>query len=142
MSIDVEAKMQLCQMKRRHCSLRNSLLNPLLQRQRPNTDLPTYGRSELQKHILIIMNFSILCNPFKSFIEQTSCKLLVFNRIGKEVRFSDNIPHRDILSVPKCTANQYCICLSIPQINTYADAVQLCGKFWDTQYTEIRKTGK
>ena len=34
----------------------------------------------------------------------------------------------------KFTANLYCICLSIPQEYTEADAVQICGKFWDTQY--------
>ena len=34
----------------------------------------------------------------------------------------------------KFTANQYCICLSIPQIYTKADAVQTCGTFWDTPY--------
>ena len=39
-----------------------------------------------------------------------------------------------ILSVPKFTANLYCICLSITQIYTSADAVQISGKFWDTQY--------
>ena len=39
---------------------------------------------------------------------------------------------RNLLSVPKFNANLYCICLSIPQINT--DAVQICGKFWNTQY--------
>ena len=36
-----------------------------------------------------------------------------------------------LLSVPK---NLYCICLSIPQIYTQADAVQISSKFWDTQY--------
>ena len=39
-----------------------------------------------------------------------------------------------VLSVPKFTANLYCICLSIQQIYTSADAVQICGKFWVTQY--------
>ena len=34
-----------------------------------------------------------------------------------------------ILSVPKFTANLYCICLSIPQNYTYLDDVQNCGKF-------------
>ena len=34
-----------------------------------------------------------------------------------------------VLSVPKCTANLYCICLSIPQIFTKADAVQIGGIF-------------
>ena len=33
-----------------------------------------------------------------------------------------------VLSVPKFTANLYCICLSIPQIYTQADTVQICGK--------------
>ena len=40
-----------------------------------------------------------------------------------------------LLSVPKCTANMYCICLSIDLWYTKADVVQICGKFWDTQYT-------
>ena len=39
-----------------------------------------------------------------------------------------------ILCVPKFTANMYCVCLSIPQIYTKADTVQIYGKFWDTQY--------
>ena len=39
-----------------------------------------------------------------------------------------------ILSVPKFTANLYCNCLSINLRYTQADAVQICGKFWDTQY--------
>ena len=39
----------------------------------------------------------------------------------------------NILSVPKFTANLYCICLSVPQIYTQADVAQICGKFWDTQ---------
>jgi len=40
-------------------------------------------------------------------------------------------------SVPKYTANLYCICLCIPQIYIKADAVKICGKFWDTQYLYI-----
>ena len=43
----------------------------------------------------------------------------------------------DILSVQKITANLYGICLSIPQIYTSSDAVQICGNFLDTQYTSI-----
>ena len=35
----------------------------------------------------------------------------------------------NILCVPKCTANLYCICFSILQISTSADAVQIWGKF-------------
>ena len=42
-----------------------------------------------------------------------------------------------VLSVPKFSANMYCICLSIPQIYTSADAVQICGKLWDTQYIAV-----
>ena len=41
-----------------------------------------------------------------------------------------------ILSVPQFTANLYCICLSIDLRSTKADAVQICSKFWDTQYNE------
>ena len=51
----------------------------------------------------------------------------------------DLVKHTLILSVPKFTANLYCICLSVPQIYTEADAVQICGEFWDTQY--IRQGG-
>ena len=40
-----------------------------------------------------------------------------------------------VLSVSKFTANMYCICLSIPKI--YTDAVQICGKFWDTQLRSL-----
>ena len=39
-----------------------------------------------------------------------------------------------LLSVPKCTANLYCICLAKDLRYTQADAIQVCGKFWDTQY--------
>ena len=39
-----------------------------------------------------------------------------------------------LLSGPKCTANLYSICLSIDLWYTSADAVQISGKFWDTQY--------
>ena len=42
--------------------------------------------------------------------------------------------HFYVLSFPKVTANLYCICLSILQIYTKADAVHICGNFWDTQY--------
>ena len=38
------------------------------------------------------------------------------------------------MSVPKFTANLYCICLSLYLRYTSADAVQIGGKFWDTQY--------
>ena len=41
---------------------------------------------------------------------------------------------RYVLSVPKVTANMYCICLSINLQYTSADAVQICGTFWDTLY--------
>ena len=35
-----------------------------------------------------------------------------------------------LMSVPKFTANLYCICLSIPKTYTQADAVQICGTFF------------
>ena len=38
-----------------------------------------------------------------------------------------------LLSVPKFTANLYCICLSIDLRYTKADAVQICSNFLDTQ---------
>ena len=38
-----------------------------------------------------------------------------------------------LLSVPKFTANMYCICLSIPKNYSQADSVQICGKLWGTQ---------
>ena len=43
----------------------------------------------------------------------------------------------ELLSIPKFTENLYCICISMPQILTEADAVQICGKFWDTQYVPV-----
>ena len=39
-----------------------------------------------------------------------------------------------ILSVPKFTANLSCISFSIDLQYTKADAAQICGNFWDTQY--------
>jgi len=36
-----------------------------------------------------------------------------------------------ILSVPYITANLHCICLSACFMFAQADAVQICGKFWD-----------
>ena len=47
----------------------------------------------------------------------------------------------NILSVQKLTANLYCICLSIPKIYTQPDAVQISGKFVDTQYIVISING-
>ena len=44
-----------------------------------------------------------------------------------------------LFGVPKCNANLYWICLSIPQICTKAEADQICGKFWDTQYVIITR---
>ena len=40
----------------------------------------------------------------------------------------------DQISLSKFTVNLYCICLSIDSCYTEADAVQICGNFWDTQY--------
>jgi len=48
--------------------------------------------------------------------------------------FYTYINYLKILSVPKLSANLYCICLSIDFMYTEADAVQICGIFWDTQY--------
>ena len=42
-----------------------------------------------------------------------------------------------ILSVPKFTAILFCICFSVTQIYTSADAVQIYGKVWDTQQNEF-----
>ena len=42
----------------------------------------------------------------------------------------------NILSVPNFTANLFCIWLSMPKFYT-VDAVQICDKFWDTQYVKI-----
>ena len=41
------------------------------------------------------------------------------------------------MSVPKFNATQYCICLSIDLQYTSADAVQICGTFWKTQYNLV-----
>ena len=46
--------------------------------------------------------------------------------------YCNNHVEHPLLSVPKVTANVYCICLSILQIHTNADAVHICGYFWDT----------
>ena len=43
-----------------------------------------------------------------------------------------------VLSVPKLTANLYFICICIDLWYIRADAVQICGKFWDTQYMSAR----
>ena len=43
-----------------------------------------------------------------------------------------------VLSVSKFTANLYCLCICIDLGYTLADAVQVCGKFWDTPYLQIR----
>ena len=54
----------------------------------------------------------------------------------------DDVCKHDILGVQKFTANQYCICLSIPQIYTLkADAVQICGEILDTQYYDMDTAG-
>ena len=42
---------------------------------------------------------------------------------------------RILPSVPKFTANLYCICLSIYMWYAKAGVVQICRKFWDTQQT-------
>ena len=42
----------------------------------------------------------------------------------------------NIQSVPKLTANLYCISLSIDLRVTQADAVHICDKFCDTQYCQ------
>ena len=36
---------------------------------------------------------------------------------------------------PKFTANLFYICFRIDLRSTEEDAVQICGKFWDTQYS-------
>ena len=41
---------------------------------------------------------------------------------------------------PKFNANLYCICLGIHSWYTSADAVQICVKFWDTQYLLATET--
>ena len=43
----------------------------------------------------------------------------------------DALPSNPILSVPKFTANLYCICLSEHETCAYADAVQICGNIWN-----------
>ena len=44
-----------------------------------------------------------------------------------------------ILSVPKYTANLYCICSSKQQIFNLADAVHICGNFLDTQQETLQR---
>ena len=48
-------------------------------------------------------------------------------------------PDNHLLSVPKCTANLYCIYLSIYFWYTQADEVQICGKFRNTQEAHASK---
>ena len=36
-----------------------------------------------------------------------------------------------LVSAPKFTVDLYCICIDLRY--TYADAVHICGKFWNTQ---------
>ena len=50
---------------------------------------------------------------------------VIFEQIHKELY---------VLSVPKFTANLYCLCISIDLGYADADSVQICCKFWDTQY--------
>ena len=56
------------------------------------------------------------------------------------VHFLNGYDNRTVLlrptECPKIYGNLYCICLSILQL--YTDAVQRCGKFWDTQYETER----
>ena len=40
---------------------------------------------------------------------------------------------RRITECPKIYRKSVLLCLSITQIYTEADAVHICGKFWDTQ---------
>ena len=73
-------------------------------------------------------------NSVKLFTECVGSKLSYLIILFREVRLL--LPHQ-VLSVPKFIENLYCICLSIPQIYTKADAVQICGRFWDTQYIAL-----
>ena len=43
----------------------------------------------------------------------------------------------DLLSIKYSTANLYWICLSACFMFAWSDAVQICGKFWDTQYVGL-----
>ena len=74
-------------------------------------------------------------------MSEKSCPISYSNLLNKMGLLGQVTVHiynvlNKILSVPKFTAKLYCICLSIPQIYTilYADAIQIRGKFWQTQY--------
>ena len=45
-----------------------------------------------------------------------------------------------VRSIPKFTANLYCIRFGIDLRYIWADTVHICGKFWDTQYDFLRLT--
>ena len=94
---------------------------------------------ELGHNILDILLFRVfdpalfnLDNPDEVSIRVSYVSVSCFSVWSNLVLVTQLIPK--LLSVPKCSANLYCICLSLPQIHTEADAVQICGKFWDTQY--------
>ena len=76
---------------------------------------------------------------FLAKVWQASCYIIVnqASMSSYAPRNSFNVSHfsffltakRLLLSVPKVTANIYCICQSVPKIYTQADKVQICGKF-------------
>ena len=73
------------------------------------------AQGELTYHLIVVSWFKVNSKLF----------LCTFNVILYD--------KMDVLSVPKFTANLYCIYLSIDLRYTKADAMQICGIFWDTQ---------
>ena len=57
-------------------------------------------------------------------------------RAGTTSVRADTSELKYILSVAYITANLYFICLNACFMFALADAVQICGKFWDTQYND------
>ena len=76
---------------------------------------------------------------YNHWLSSTHLQVTVYKFIGycALFLFCGDVKQIYLLSVPKFTANLYCICWSITQIYTSADAVQICGNFWDTQYIKI-----
>ena len=84
----------------------------------------------MDKYVWTPLMFSLFLFPeeFDFFFYNSFCV-----NLGGEMPGNGQVQPWHLLSVSKCTANLYCICLSIDLRYTKADAVQICGKFWDTQ---------
>ena len=102
---------------------------------------PQYRCTQLEYRFAVISeapSIEFACHPKlpgippELHIDQNICILMhaLLSAVWQYPRFRYRC---NILSVPKFTANLYCICLSIDLQYTHEDAVQIYGKFWDTQ---------